>query len=77
MGYTPRAAILFGVLSLLLDDLDGAFGTFHLARSTDETVLKVYYNRLFVLKFEDFYRTNVDACSTSSAFIHVNLNLNH
>ncbi len=62
---------------LLFDDLDGTFGTLHLACSTDYAVLNVYWNRLFVLQFVNTYRTNVDACSASSAFIHIDMDFNH
>ena len=64
-------------LFLLFDDLDGTFGTLHLACSTDETVLNVYWNRLTVLHFVNFYRTNVNACFASGAFIHIDLDFNH
>jgi hypothetical protein len=73
----PEWAFLLVCLFLILDDLDGTFGTLHLACSTNETVLNVYCNRLFVLKFENTYWTNVNACSASSAFIQIDLDFNH
>jgi len=61
----------------LLDDLNGAFWTLHLACSADEAFIIVYNNRFFVSDFEDFDRACVDACSASSAFFDVNFNFYH
>jgi hypothetical protein len=77
MDSLPLVVILNGLLFLLLDDLDGAFGTLHLASSTDEAVINIYYNRFFVFKFENFDRTNIDACFASGAFLVVNYNFYH
>jgi hypothetical protein len=57
--------------------LDGAFGAFHLAGSTDDTVLSVYGNRLSVFHFINANRTSVNACFASSAFFDINFNFNH
>jgi len=64
-------------LFLFLDDLDGTFGTLHLAGSTDEAVIDIYWNRFFVIKFENFDRTNIDAGSASGAFLLIHYNFYH
>jgi hypothetical protein len=61
----------------LFDDLDGAFGAFHLAGSTGDTVLSVYWNRLSVFHFENANRTSVNACFASGAFLSINFDFNH
>jgi hypothetical protein len=62
---------------LLVDDCNCAFGAFHLAGSTDDTVLSVYGNGLSVFHFENADRTSVNTCFASGAFLSINFDFNH
>ena len=62
---------------VLFDDFNGTFGAFHLAGSTRDTVLNVYWNRLSVFHFENTDRTNVNAIFASSAFFNIDFDFNH
>ena len=65
------------MVSGLLDDLDGAFGTLHLACSADEAVVNVYCNRFSVFHFVNTDWTSVNACFASSAFVKIDFDFNH
>jgi hypothetical protein len=73
----PRNGITESVPGLLLDDFDGAFWALHLAGSTCDAVLNVYWNRLSVFHFVNADRTGVNACFASGAFFGVNFDFNH
>jgi hypothetical protein len=73
----PPNGLAESVSGLLLDDCNGAFGALHLAGSTDDTVLSVYWNRLSVFHFENADRTSVNACFASRAFLSIDCDFNH